>query len=233
MVPVAILELSDRDARRIALAENLQREGLNVFEQTVAILNLIVAELNLGSIEEAKQLVIECHLALRHPDKKRPLDVDPKTGQRCPVSELETTDAGSEAVKQSMLDCHQVVASIIFDNCQMAINSFYRHRLKLLDLPSDVVDAVMNGLEYTKAIAISRVSNSEQREDLIKSALAGFSLVEIKKQVKILLSFLASEVEQPSEDKVAATQEALTNESAISDRLPDRQQRVTSFLQKA
>ncbi len=90
----------------------------------------------------------------------------------------------------------------------------------------------MNGLEYTKAIAISGVPNLEQREDLIKSAFAGFSLVEIKKQVKVLLS-LASEVEQSSEDNVTATQEASTNESVISDRLPDRQQRVTSFLQKA
>ncbi len=129
-MPVAILELSDRDARRIALAENLQREGLNVFEQTVAILNLIVAELNLGSIEEAKELVIECHLALRHPDKKRPLDVDSKTGKRFPVSELEGGEAESHADERLMLNHHQTVSNIILENCQMVVSSFYRQRLK-------------------------------------------------------------------------------------------------------
>ena len=38
-----ILNLLDRDARSLAMAENLQREDLNVYEETFAVVGLIGA----------------------------------------------------------------------------------------------------------------------------------------------------------------------------------------------
>ena len=51
-IPAKILNLSDRDARSLAMAENLQREDLNVYEETLAVLGLIGALLEIESIDE-------------------------------------------------------------------------------------------------------------------------------------------------------------------------------------
>ncbi len=65
--------------------------------------------------------------------------------------------------------------------------SFISTRLKLLKLPTDVQEALKSGqLEYTKALAISRVSE-EHRERFLADAIKGnLSLSEINARIKAL-----------------------------------------------
>ena len=51
------MDISDRDARRIALSENMNRVDLNAIEETWAILNLLVVELELDSTEEVTSIL--------------------------------------------------------------------------------------------------------------------------------------------------------------------------------
>ena len=65
-IPAKILNLSDRDARSLAMAENLQREDLNVYEETLAVVGLIGALLELESIDETKALIVDfCNIIRR------------------------------------------------------------------------------------------------------------------------------------------------------------------------
>ena len=56
-IPAKILNLSDRDVRSLAMAENLQRENLNVYEETLAVVKLIGVLLEIESIDEMKVVI--------------------------------------------------------------------------------------------------------------------------------------------------------------------------------
>jgi ParB family transcriptional regulator, chromosome partitioning protein len=161
-VPVAIFNLSDRDARRWALAENIQRENLNPIEETYSILNLLAIEIGVDSIDEVKSILYN----LDNLAKKKV-----------------THNVVGNSVEQQLL-----VAEVLNVNANgMTLQSFVSHRIPLLNLPDEIVEAIMGGLEYTKAKAISKIEDPEQRSDLLRSAVdARMPLSEINKQVKIL-----------------------------------------------
>jgi ParB family transcriptional regulator, chromosome partitioning protein len=161
-VPVAIFELSDRDARRWALAENIQREDLNPIEETFAILNLIAIELDIESIEEVKSILYN----LDNSAKKK----------------VTHNVVGNSIERQVLVD--RVLA---VNTRGMTLQSFVSHRIPLLNLPEEVMEAIVRGLEYTKAKAIAKVEDEERRADLLRSAVdERMPLSEIKRQVKIL-----------------------------------------------
>ncbi len=161
-VPVAIFELSDRDARRWALAENIQREDLNPIEETFAILNLLAIELEVESIEQVKSILYN----LDNTAKKK----------------VTHNVVGNSGDKQELVD--RVLA---VNTKGMTLQSFVSHRIPLLNLPEEVMEAIVRGLEYTKAKAIAKVEDEERRADLLRSAVdERMPLSEIKKQVKIL-----------------------------------------------
>lgn len=161
-VPVAIFELSDRDARRWALAENIQREDLNPIEETFAILNLLAIELEVESIEQVKSILYN----LDNTAKKK----------------VTHNVVGNSGDKQELVD--RVLA---VNTKGMTLQSFVSHRIPLLNLPEEVMEAIVRGLEYTKAKAIAKVEDEELRADLLRSAVdERMPLSEIKKQVKIL-----------------------------------------------
>jgi ParB family transcriptional regulator, chromosome partitioning protein len=74
----------------------------------------------------------------------------------------------------------------IFDTLALTPESFRVNRLPLLNLPSDILDAVKRGeIEYTKARAINMLPESEQRQELLKTAIgSGWSLQQIRSYVK-------------------------------------------------
>jgi ParB family transcriptional regulator, chromosome partitioning protein len=161
-VPVAIFELSDRDARRWALAENIQREDLNPIEETFAILNLLAIELDVESIEEVKSILYN----LDNSAKKKV----------------------THNVVGNAVDRQEVVERVLAVNTKgMTLQSFVSHRIPLLNLPEEVMEAIVRGLEYTKAKAIAKVEDEERRADLLRSAVdERMPLSEIKKQIELL-----------------------------------------------
>lgn len=61
--------------------------------------------------------------------------------------------------------------------------SFRKHRLPLLALPSDVLEALQKGqLEYTKALAIAKVKDDDARQQLLRE-IGELSLIEIKEKI--------------------------------------------------
>jgi len=63
--------------------------------------------------------------------------------------------------------------------------SFVSHRLPLLNLPADILEALRQGqLAYTKAQAIARVKDADQRTGLLEEAIAqDLPLSQIKEKV--------------------------------------------------
>lgn len=156
-VPIVSRDLNDQDAIRIALVENLQREDLNPVEETEAILSLLTIELNLSK-EEVTSLLNQVANA-----KKRGQDL---TGN----------------VSRQIEQVGEVLSSI----ADITPETFRTTRLPLLNLPSDILDSLRQGqIEYTKAKAIARVKDEQQRHALLEEAVAqGLSLTEIKAKVK-------------------------------------------------
>jgi len=75
----------------------------------------------------------------------------------------------------------------IFESLQtIKWDSFVVNRLPLLNLPTEVLEALRQGkIEYTKATAIAKVKDVEAREDLLNETInQGLSLVQIKEKIR-------------------------------------------------
>jgi len=75
----------------------------------------------------------------------------------------------------------------IFDSLQtIKWDSFVVNRLPLLNLPTEVLEALRQGkIEYTKATAIAKVKDAEARENLLNETInQGLSLVQIKEKIR-------------------------------------------------
>lgn len=162
-VPVIIKTLSDEEATLIALTENLQREDLNPLEETWGILQLLSAKVN-QNLEEVTALL---YRMMR--------EETGKTGNN-PEYLVMGTDLANQIIS--------IFASLGLMNWQ----SFVANRLPLLNLPYDIQQVLMKGqLAYTKAIAISRLKNSQQRQELLAEAISqSLSLTEIKEKIKTI-----------------------------------------------
>ncbi|WP_016877452.1 ParB/RepB/Spo0J family partition protein [Chlorogloeopsis fritschii] len=159
-IPVNIIDCDENAAVRIRLVENLQREDLNAYEETIGILELLAAILNL----DQKNIVYFLNRMLDEEKNKVPQNV-----------------LGSDE-SLTIQDLFSKFGKITWQ-------SFVTTRLPLLKLPSDIQDVLIRGqLEYTKAHAIARVKNEQAREKIIKQAIdEGLSLSQIKEIVEDVL----------------------------------------------
>jgi ParB family transcriptional regulator, chromosome partitioning protein len=158
-VPIAVKELSDNQALQVALMENLQREDLNPVEETEGLLQLLAIDLN-TTTDEVVSILNQAANA-----KKRGQDLTDNV-----IRQVETIES---------------VLSIVG---RFNAESFRVNRLPLLNLPDDVLEALRQGkIEFTKARAIARVKDKEQRSKLLKQAISkNLSLNEIKAAIKEL-----------------------------------------------
>ena len=159
-VPVVIKELSDNQAKQVALLENLQREDLNPVEETEGILNLLSIELD-KSLDDVKALF-----------------------QQAARSKLDSVNnVIHNAEWQKVTEVFQVIG-------RFTPNSFRTNRLPLLNLSLDILEAIRGGkIEYTKARVIARIKDNKVRQELLNEAIdQALSLVDIKKRVTQLFA---------------------------------------------
>jgi ParB family chromosome partitioning protein len=157
-VPVRILDLSEKEARLLALVENLQREDLNPYEETLGVLNLLSEELG-----KTREEVVGLLRQMKNAKEGRIRDnVVPKDAQR--------------------------VEEIFKALGRMTWESFVQHRLPLLGLPEDLRAALEEGtLPYTAALELKKVKDPEARARLLEEAKGGLSLRELKARVREVL----------------------------------------------
>lgn len=158
-VPVTIKQLSDESALQIALIENLQREDLNPIEETEGLLLLIAQNLKI-STQDVTSLLYK----LNNDNKKN-------TNHNVMVNSQQ------ESIEQ-----------IFREIGGMSWQSFVANRLPLLNLPEEILESLKKGqIAYTKAIAISKIKNKDQRISLLNKAIeSNLSIREIKEAIKQL-----------------------------------------------
>lgn len=166
-IPVVIRDLSPEAALQLALLENLQREDLNPIEETEGIIALLALKLN-----QSRDAIISLLQTAAHPER-----------------------ASVDNVIHS--EEWQVVLEAFNSVGRFTPESFRTNRLPLLNLPEDVQAALREGqIEYTKARAIAKIKDNQQRDALLTAAISeNLSLTQIKERIAAITAKNTSESE--------------------------------------
>ena len=157
-IPAIVLkDISDEEAMLIMLSENIQRENLNVFDQTVGIMEYIGLAFEL-SFDEIKKLLYH----FRNVDSKT-ISSDPEKS--------ENQREKMEAITQKLGNIS--VATLI-------------NRLKMFTFKELILDAMKEGVvSYTAALELNKISDEEEIKNFIKALSSGeCSIKEIKAYIK-------------------------------------------------
>ena len=159
-VAVNIIECDNTTASRIRLVENLQREDLNVYEETIGILELLAMLLEIDQ-ETVVQHMYQMHHAYNG-----------ETGHNVMSN------------KESL-----TIQKVFTQLGEITWQSFVSNRLPILNLKDDIKAVLAEGkLEYTKALAISKIKDKEKRTEVLRQAIEeSLSLSKIKEIVKEIL----------------------------------------------
>jgi len=157
-IPAIVLrDISDEEAMLIMLSENIQRENLNVFDQTVGIMEYIGLAFEL-SFDEIKKLLYH----FRNVDSKT-ISSDPEKS--------ENQREKMEAITQKLGNIS--VATLI-------------NRLKMFTFKELILDAMKEGIiSYTAALELNKISDEQEIKNFIKALSSGeCSIKEIKAFIK-------------------------------------------------
>lgn len=200
-IPVVCKDFSDQEALQVALMENLQRDDLNPIEETEAVLELLAIALA-TNMEEVKSVIYQAANA-----KNRGQEL--KGNVSLQLEKLES--------------CLQEIG-------RFNLESLRSSRLPLLNLPPDILGALREGkLEYTKARAISRLKNEQQRQELLEQVLGqNLALSEIKARLKELKPETEASTEQVLIDRMVEVTKRMKKSEAWSEH--KKKERITKLL---
>lgn len=144
VIPAVLHDLSDEESLEIALLENLSREDLNPVEETDGMLRLLSLKLNL-SVEAVLSII--------------------RAGHYKALGRTDTTGGNKEVLE---------TVEVLFSRVgRFTTSSFYKHRLPILKLPKELLDAVRTGkIEYSKARLIAGVADEKLRNSLLQKAIS-------------------------------------------------------------
>ena len=186
-IRASVRHLSDLEARRMGLSENLERTDLNRYEETIGWLDLL--ELNLSahtefaSFQNGKKSVQDATISVlrryKHESEQARHNVMPSASQ-------------SAATRDQLVVGSPLETTILetFSTDRMTWKSFIENRLPLLHLPADLLGHLRDGrLEYTKALELSKISDDETRSALtFETIQLSLPLTQLRTRVKALLS---------------------------------------------
>ena len=164
-IPAVVREMTDSEAVRFALMENLQREDLNPVEETEGILEVLAITLDSSTAEVT--------LLLQRLQK----EIKRKKLSHNVMGQPEVESAPTELA---------IIQSLFESLGRMSWESFTSNRLPLLNLPADILDALRAGrIEYTKAKEIAKLESESERQELLEEAnTSSLSLSQIRERVK-------------------------------------------------
>jgi ParB family chromosome partitioning protein len=210
-VPAIIVDIDDREALEIAIIENLQREDLNAVEETEAVLGLL--ELYLDA---KRRDVVQLLLALYNEERGR-------------ITSKKVSDEEREAVRS------------IFERLgRFTVASFVSNRLPILDFPESLLAAVREGrIAFTKAQALARVEDPDDRERLLAVAIAeDLSLSQIRRRITELRAGREALAQRRPAGVLDRTQrlvsstKRLLNKRRLVRLTPERLARVNALLEE-
>ncbi len=209
-IPAIVVDIDDREALEIAIIENLQREDLNAVEETEAVLGLLEMELDAGRREVTQVLQ-----TLYNEERGR------ITGRK--VSDGE----------------RRKVQAVFKRLGRFGISSFVSNRLPILEFPESLLAAVREGkLAFTKAQAIARVNDPDDRERLLSVAMSeDLSLSQIRRRITELRAGRAALAQRGAGSHLDATQRLVSSTKRLLNKRrlvalpPEKLSRVNDLLE--
>jgi ParB family transcriptional regulator, chromosome partitioning protein len=155
-VPAIIREMTDSEALEFTLTENLQREDLNLLEETEGTLDLLALKLNTN-----REWVITL------------------------LNKLSNIQRGKATDNSVREEDKQIINEVFATTTKITPEAFRVHRLPLLNLHPEILEALRTGaIEYTKAKEINKLSSPEDRQELLENTIdMSLSLLEVRKHV--------------------------------------------------
>ncbi|BAZ36737.1 chromosome partitioning protein, ParB family (plasmid) [Calothrix sp. NIES-4101] len=215
-VPCVVKEMDDDTVKQVQLIENLQREDLNAYEETIGILELLALRLKMTQDE-----VISLLNRIEKGNRKKADNVIRHDSEEQADHVIRHNDESEDTKADNVIRSKgkkqadnvirpediEIVNNVFACIGRLSAESFRANRLPLLNLPADIQQALASGtIEYTKARAIARVKSESQRSQLLDEAInQNLSLTQIKELIQGLESSEKKEIppEKAASQRVA------------------------------